>query len=581
MEDLPDELTRLADRLQGLEQRVCVLERCVRATGPIDAQDENQAPAIEIAERASEADAASGVSAGILSVVGKAMLGIAGAYLLRAVAESNALPRVAVAAVAIAYALLWLFWASRAKGGDWLTGTIYASTSALILAPMLWELTLRFNVLTAPATASVVAGFVIAAATLAWKRDFAPVLFVGNFTAAAIALSLAIVSHQMIPFVAVLVLMVLISEYGAVRERDSGIRVVVALAADVAVWALIYIYSSAQNARADYPPVSNVALVAPGLALFAIDATSVVFRTVVRHGTMTRFETVQTMAAFLLATCGLIYLGPAASGMWIGIACLLLSAMCYVASLVRFKSDRHNYAVYVTWSAALFLSGSLMSLPAMFCAPWLGAAALAATIAGAWLRRLALELHGLVFVLTAAAISGLLSHIWSILAGSFPGPAGWGAYVISACAVLCYTATTTRYEKSREQQALSTAFAALATSAVTALLVEGLMGLVALRILPGAHHLAFIRTLTVCVAAIGLAFMGARKCRIELTRIGFATLALLAVKLVAEDLRHGHLAFIAGSIFLFAITLIMVPRLGRTGGKIPLRQHAARDHVTQ
>jgi hypothetical protein len=54
----------------------------------------------------------------------------------------------------------------------------------------------------------------------------------------------------------------------------------------------------------------------------------------------------------------------------------------------------------------------------------------------------------------------------------------------------------------------------------------------------------------------------------ELTRIGYAALALLAVKLVLEDLRHGHLAFIAGSIFLFAITLIVVPRVARTGQKI-------------
>ena len=45
------------------------------------------------------------VTGGAFSVLGKAMLGIAGAYLLRAVAESSLLPRTAVAAVAIAYAL--------------------------------------------------------------------------------------------------------------------------------------------------------------------------------------------------------------------------------------------------------------------------------------------------------------------------------------------------------------------------------------------------------------------------------------------------------------------------------------------
>jgi hypothetical protein len=85
--------------------------------------------------------------------------------------------------------------------------------------------------------------------------------------------------------------------------------------------------------------------------------------------------------------------------------------------------------------------------------------------------------------------------------------------------------------------------------------------------IPGAHHLAFVRTFTVCAATLVLAFSGAHWRRKELTRIGYAALALVAVKLIFEDLRHGHLAFIAASIFLFAITLIVVPRVARTGQK--------------
>ena len=42
---------------------------------------------------------------------------------------------------------------------------------------------------------------------------------------------------------------------------------------------------------------------------------------------------------------------------------------------------------------------------------------------------------------------------------------------------------------------------------------------------------------------------------------------LVAVKLIFEDLRQGHLGFVAASIFLFAITLIAVPRIARMGEK--------------
>src|ERR1039458_9792802 len=42
-----------------------------------------------------------------------------------------------------------------------------------------------------------------------------------------------------------------------------------------------------------------------------------------------------------------------------------------------------------------------------------------------------------------------------------------------------------------------------------------------------------------------------------------AAMALVAIKLVAADLRHGHLAYSAASIFLVALTLIAAPRLAR------------------
>jgi hypothetical protein len=45
-------------------------------------------------------------------------------------------------------------------------------------------------------------------------------------------------------------------------------------------------------------------------------------------------------------------------------------------------------------------------------------------------------------------------------------------------------------------------------------------------------------------------------------------MALVAVKLVAEDLRHGHLGYIAGSIFLFAITLLAAPRMAPAKQKL-------------
>jgi hypothetical protein len=214
------------------------------------------------------------------------------------------------------------------------------------------------------------------------------------------------------------------------------------------------------------------------------------------------------------------------------------------------------------------VAGSLLCLPYGWQAVWLSVAATVATLSSARLQRFALEVHGLVFLLAAAWVSGLLNEVFEALAGTMPGAPGMSVCAVSIAAVLCYAVIKPCRDKSWIRQVLSIVFAALALAALAALTVQGLAWVTALTVIVGAHHLAFIRTLTVCVAAIALAYSGAHWRRMELSRIGYAALGLLAVKLVAEDLRHGHLAFIAGSIFLFAITLIVVPRVARMGQKV-------------
>jgi hypothetical protein len=103
---------------------------------------------------------------------------------------------------------------------------------------------------------------------------------------------------------------------------------------------------------------------------------------------------------------------------------------------------------------------------------------------------------------------------------------------------------------------------------LAAFLVQGLIALAALRFAPEIYHIAFARTLIACALALAIAFAGSRWLRTELTWIAYATLACVAAKLVLEDLRHGHLEFIAAALFLFAITLIAVPRLARRTQKL-------------
>jgi hypothetical protein len=559
MEDLPEALTRLTARLETLEQRVYALEHPSEAISSQPAPEPAPLHAEPVAETLPLAQT------GVFVVLGRALLGIAGAYLLRAVAESGSLPRLAVASVAIVYALLWLVWASRTRAGEWFASATYACTSALIIAPMLWELTLRFKILPPAGAAGVLSAFVCAATALAWKRNLTSIYWVANAAAVVAALALSIATRDLAPFIAALLLMALVSEFAAGRNRELSIRPLTAAAADLAIWALIFIYSSPPSTRGDYPALRTALLIAPGFILFSIYGSSTAFRTVLKEQTITAFETVQTMIAFLLAASSLLYFAPRAGATVLGVLCLVLAAAGYAATYTRFDraSDRRNYRVFAAWSVALLIAGSWLCLPILSRSAFLGVAAVAATVLGARQRRLTLEFHGLACLLAAAAASNLLDYVLRALAGALPGAPAPGVCLVAACAVLCYAVGKPSQSEPWQRQLLHLATASVALGAVAALLVEGLMSLAALGVHPGAQHLAFIRTLTLCAAALALAYSGAHWRRMELTRLGYAALVLVAVKLVFEDLRHGHLAYIAASIFLVALTLIAVPRLTR------------------
>ena len=561
MDDL-DALERLTARIETLERRVAVLEHPSEAAVSAPAALGN--PVTPLPTSAALPFAQDG---GVFPVLGKAMLGIAGAYLLRAVADSGSFPKLAVVVLALAYAGMWLVWAARVSSEARFASTVYATTSALILAPMLWELTLRFGVLSPWATASVLTVFVVTAYSLAWKRNLVPVVWVANVAAVLTALALLIATRDLVPFILALLLMALASEMMACRSRWLGLRPLIAAAVDPAIWTLLYIYSRPEGIPSEYRIVATPRLVALGCTLLLIYGGSTVFRTMRLRRRISVFEIGQTVIAFLLAVFGILRFGASTGASLLGAFCLLLSAACYSAAYAYFERfpEQRNFHVYATWSMALLLAGSSLCLPPLLLALCLSAAAIVATVLGVRAPRLTLEFHGLVYLAAAAFASGLLDYAGRALAGTFPAVPEWIVWIVAASAVACY-AVGGRFRAERwNQRFLQLLSAILAVAAMITFLVSVLVWLAAIGMTPSASQVAVIRTLITCGVALALAYSGARWQRTELVWIAYGALAWVTAKLLFEDLQHGHPASTAVSIFFYAVSLILVPRMARIG----------------
>ena len=132
----PQDLSELTRQVQDLQQRVLTLEQrlgegTVRAA---EAEVAGLAPA-----PVSEAALGLRVPSSALPALGRALLAMAGAYLLRALTEFGAMPPTVGVAIGLIYAVVWLLVAARLPVEQELATVLTSGTSMLIMGPLIWE----------------------------------------------------------------------------------------------------------------------------------------------------------------------------------------------------------------------------------------------------------------------------------------------------------------------------------------------------------------------------------------------------------------------------------------------------------
>jgi hypothetical protein len=384
------------------------------------------------------------------------------------------------------------------------------------------------------------------------------------------AASLGLATHHLLPFVTTLLIAVVVTEFARIRGFADPAWTLIALVTDLAIWGMIFIYSGPQSARGNYVDLPAMSLAVPGCLLLAINGTSVAVRVWLHRSRIGICETVQLLVAFLLAIASVLLFAPIHGEIAVGLTCLVLAAVIYPSTFIRLEhfADRRNFRVFAMWSAALLVAGALWSFPRGPASMMLAVAGCVAYFIAARIKSIMVEFHGAIFLCTAVAASGMPQYVFAALAGAPPGRPAASLFVLSTAAALAFVVNRESGEAPGMRKVLQFVPALIAAAGVSAFLAHGMLILSALVIVPEAYHVAFLRTLTVSFLSLCLAFAGSRWGLKAMTTLAYVALAFVAAKLLFEDLRHGHMVFIAGSIFLFAITLIAVPRLVRWGARL-------------
>jgi len=518
----------------------------------------------------------------LLPILGRGLLGLAGAYLLRALTESAAIPQAGGVAAGILYALFWLFWAARAPSTHRLETAVNSLTSVLVLCPLLWEATLHFHALSTWAAAALLVLFALFGLAVSWRKNLLVVATIVTLAGLATAAGLLVATRDVAPFTLVFLVIAAAVETSSCLEHWLSERWLAALAADLAVLLATWLVTREHGLPEGYAPIPYGWLLGMQVALLGVYLASTIVRTLLRGLAFTWFETAQCAAAFLVSVGGGLRLSGGAHA--IASFALACAAACYVVSFVVLdragRGHGRNFYTYSTFGILLVLAGSRILLAGVTASLVWSALALACIWAGTFFGRLTLRVHGGIYLLLALAGTGAFRQAAAFLLGS----AHWSGENLAAVwagllvAGLCYVLAV------RDRGAGKSAGLEVFRLAVAATLAWLLAGAAAGALTAGYHaafgaaashaYCATLRTTVLASLALLLAWAGARWNRAELSRLIYPAMILGAYRLAMVDFGQNHKAALFLSLLVYGVALMALPRLARAvaPGSLPIEE---------
>lgn len=539
---LEDDVRELAGRVSRIEQALGM------AAAPVVSSP--------VAPAATDSAPQAADNAKVPYLLGRSLLGLAGAYLLRALTESGTLPAAAGVGAGILYAIVWLALAARAPAAERLETALDSLTGVLILCPLLWEATLRFNAVSTWGAGALLLFFTLFGLAISWRKELLIPATIATVAGVGTAGALLMATHDVLPFTLVFLAIAAAVEASACLDHWLSERWLASSAANLAVLLATWLVTNERGLPPNYAPIPHGWLLTALALLLAIYLSSAIVRTLLRGFTFTFFETMQCGFALAIVLNGCLRLSahdpriaPA-----IGALAVACAAACYMVSVALLAHGR-NFYTYSTFGILLVVAGVRILFPLDAAAGvWLAMAA-ACVWAGVRFGRSTLQVHGAIYLLLALACLGTLQQAAGALLGT--GELAWTIYAGTAVAAACYVLCGAGAVRLVVSAALVLLLAAIAANALT----HGYH----LAFGPGASHsyCASLRTAVLVLGAFAGAWAGRRWERSELSRLVWPLMVLAAWRLLTDDIHQERKAAAVVSLLVYGAALMALSRRTR------------------
>jgi hypothetical protein len=555
--DLDARLEDLAKAVERLEGRVAALEKAPPAA-------RRQAAAQARPAEGGEQPWDSGQATRALSLGGRTLLVLAGAFVLRALTDSARIPAWMGVGLGFTYAGIWIVMADRAgRAGQTLSAAFYAISVVIIGFPLLFEGATRFKLFSPLGAAAVLTALTAVALLLAARRGLQVLAWVVSLGGIATALALMASSGRLVPgSLYVILLGVATLWIGYVRDWTI-LRWPVAIVADLLV-VLVALHAT-DRASAEGP---GLALLVQAV-LVACFLGSFTTRTLYMGRKVLPFEMVQTAAVITVGIGGAVWVAIR-SGMGqlgFGVTSVVFGVASYAVAFAfveRRQKIKENFYFYTSVAIVFLLAGTALVLREPARSLTLAILALGFGFLARRRQSRTIATHSAIYALGAAFGSDLLVRsATAIFVGSVTDwrPGATVVVVLFVVAGSAWMASRVARTNVLEQIPPLLVYLALAV-AVSGVAVAWLAPFVTgtgADSSPGA--LATLRTVALVAAAVAVAWLGRQAAFSEAGWLAYPLLGITGIKILLEDLSRGRPATLILAFACYGLGLIVVPRI--------------------